>query len=142
MRRLRHAHPHPRSAAATLSQDRSLRLPHYHAQCPSALSSSRTSAVNLVILEFPVVDVAIGTLVDTCSRVTRLSQFSPDQSLTSSPPLPIRSREMTPTCHHIGILVECTRAHIIHKRSIKRAGISLKIPAPAKYSDILSNRHL
>ena len=48
------------------------------------------------------------------SRATRLSQFPPHHSLLSlsvafSPP-PIRSRDTTRACHHIGILAECTRA--------------------------------
>jgi hypothetical protein len=68
--------PHPRSAAATLSQDRSLRPPHTPRHTtPPPSSSPGTSAVHLVVLPLPVVDPAVGILADTCPRAAARLDF-------------------------------------------------------------------
>jgi hypothetical protein len=73
-------HSHPHSAAATLSQDRSLRPPHTPRHtAPPPSSFPGTSAVHLVVLPLPVEDVAgklaAGPLVDACPRAAARLDF-------------------------------------------------------------------
>jgi hypothetical protein len=76
------ARPQHDSAAATLSQHRSLCPPHTPTHtAPLPLSSPRTSAVLLVVLPLPLVDVAgklaAGPLEDACpSAAARLDLLS------------------------------------------------------------------
>ena len=79
------------------------------------------------------------------SRATRLSQFPPHHSLLSlsvaSSPPPIRSRDTTRACHHIGILAECTRACDPYTEGLQ-SRIQPQDTCCCGYSDILFHRHL
>jgi hypothetical protein len=79
------------------------------------------------------------------SRETRLAQFSQDHRFLSfsvfSSSLPIRRRDMTRTCHHIGILVECTRA-CNPKTGGLQSRLQLEDTCARGYSYILFNGHL
>jgi hypothetical protein len=67
--------PHPNSAAATLSQDRSLCPPPFPDTATPPSSSPGTSAVELAVLPLPVIDVAVGILLDACPRAAARLDF-------------------------------------------------------------------
>jgi hypothetical protein len=79
------------------------------------------------------------------SRATRLSQFPPHHSLlslsVSSSPPPIRSRDTTRACHHIGILAECTRACDPYAEGLQ-SRIQPQDTCARGYSDILFHGHI
>ena len=110
-------------------------------------SSPGTSAVLVAILPLPVVDVAVGPLQDACPRAAARLDFLSfflitvcSLSVSSSPP-PIRSKDTTRACHHIGILAECTRECDPYTEGLQ-SRIQPQDTCARGYSDILLHGNL